>query len=188
MINYVKTARIFLLSGAIDNTNGNGNGNGNDTTEKTPWLIMSESGDKITSKYDDLKDYFLDVAAASILSVDYMFKTDESAQVLGLYSANIIDSESSKSSGWYMIKNPSMFIKLIKIWTSTLAVRNKGTIKLNYVSSTIMKALDVLVEPFLSEKVKNRKKTFGKDWIENNGNFFVVDKLPKCYGGGLEDE
>ena len=51
-----------------------------------------------------------------------------------------------------------------------------------------MKALEALIEPFLSEKLKDRRKIYGADWLENNEGFFVAEKIPKHFGGPADDE
>lgn len=152
-----------------------------------PWMILNH--DKKIGK--DIKEYFLDVAALSLISVDYIFKTDESATVLGMYNANIIDNEKSSSfrgAGWQILANPGLFKKMIKLWTKTLAIRSRGSIKLNYKKSALMAALEALVKPFLSQKMSSRRKNFGSDWLENNEGLFKIEGIPMLCGGNLENE
>ena len=71
------------------------------------------------------------------------------------------------------------------MWTGTLSVRNKGTLKLNYQKSGLMKALDAVMDPLLSEKTKARRKVYGADWADDV--LFEKRNLPRCYGGEVED-
>ena len=177
---WVKNYDMFLLNRAITSDSNSNSGFSNER----PWMVLNHDN-KIGK---DIKEYFLDVAALSLISVDYIFKTDEAATVLGMYNANIIDKDQKSSGGWAILANPGLFKKMIKLWTKTLAIRSRGSIKLNYQKSALMAAFEMLVKPFLSQKMSSRRKNFGEDWLENNGGLFEVGGIPKKCGGGLDDE
>ena len=195
LIQFVNKSKLFMLKNAAKT--------GQEEIEnlaehELPWLVISNTDPEIRDSYgkDNVYDYFLDVAATSIISVDYMYKCDEAAQICGLYNANMLDDDNKSSSNkskksksenslLFFIKNFSTFKKLITIWTSTLNVRSLGSLKLNFKPSLLAKTMEKLSSPFLSDKIKSRNRKLGENWMDED--IFIKENLPRCYGGGLED-
>merc|ERR1719350_1091498 len=114
--------------------------------------------------------------------------------ITGMYNAKLLDSaylneensQAVKSDVWTIVKNPGLFTKMIKLWTKTLAIRNRGSLQLNFKQSALMAMIEGIMSPFLSQKMKDRRKRFGADWIENNDGLILKDGIPKLVGGNMD--
>ena len=193
---FVKRTQMFVLKGAVISPllcNNQGLdlnsplAEGSDPADFDPWMVLASVDPEVRTTYKEINDYFLDVAASSIIATDYCYKKEEAFPIIGCYLSNIItNTKKRESSLLFFIKNFPIFKKLIKIWTSTSKIKNLGFIHLNYQPTMTDKMLSKMVGVFQSEKVKKRKIKLGKDWIEDG--IFVRKGLPECYGGGLESE
>lgn len=206
LVELVKKDKIFLLNLAISPDVVEQDGK-----QHRPWLVLNQNK---KLEVDDLHNYFVDIAAVSIISVDYLFRVDEAATVTGMYNANVImknftenlggagngaDSNSDSSSKddkkkkggsmiWYFFKTPSLLKKMINLWTKTLSIRTRGSLELNYQPSYVMKVVEKLVNSLVSKKIRDRKKKFGNNWLEENEGILDKNGIPEFYGGNLPDE
>lgn len=101
------------------------------------------------------------------------------------------DAQSAKStsnSTWEFLKNPALLGKMIKLWTKTLAVRNRGSLTINQEESFLYKSLMALIRPFMSEKMIQRQKKWGADWKDVDDFPLDLERIPVSLGGSLSDE
>merc|ERR1711976_1112958 len=145
------------------------------------WATMN----KVTmTEVTNIPDNMLDVAAVSMIMVDYMYRKDEAAQITGMYTLK--DAQSAKSasnSTWEFLKNPTLLGKMIKLWTKTLAVRNRGSLTINQEESFLYKSLQTLIRPFMSEKMISRQKRWNQSWREAEDFPLDIKRIPESLGG-----
>jgi len=157
-----------------------------ETMKHGAWCSMNKA---TMDEIKDMPDNMLDVAAVSMIMVDYMYRKDEAAQITGMYTLK--DAQSAKStsnSTWQFLKNPALLGKMIKLWTKTLAVRNRGSLTINQEESFLYKSLMALIRPFMSEKMIQRQKKWGADWKDVEDFPLDLKRIPVSLGGSLSDE
>jgi len=102
LIDFVYANKLFLLQNTAKPEFGS----------YASWVNINQSA---RDQEEEISNYYLNIAAVSIIMVDHMMDVDEACHVTGLITARIQGDEGSSSNIMNFISNFSLFRKMISV-------------------------------------------------------------------------